>query len=199
MASTPANKPPAGAGEITQSLRAAWESRPLGELIRHIVERHHAWLRAELPETGRLLRQEIETAGRERSQGLIEAEKLFQRFQREIEDHLKKEEVVLFPLIARMEAVSARDGPRQPPSFGSIRNPVQFMVQDHELADQWLSKIKELIGRSETTAEPSGARQVILERLAAVEADLAAHVRLEDEILFPRAIRLDEEGRSSGE
>lgn len=171
-----------------------WEIRPLGELIRHIIERHHVWLRAELPETGRLIRRAIEGGGRERSSALTEMEQLFRRFHREIEDHLKKEEVLLFPLIERLEQASAMGTPAERHMFGSIQNPVQFMMQDHELAHRLLSKMKEMVLQLDEGEPLSAARQAILERLNAVEADLVVHSRLEDEILFPRAIRLESDG-----
>lgn len=176
------------------SPQSEWDIRPLGELIRHIVERHHAWLRTELPEIGQSIRRAIETGTGERSGTLTEMERLFRRFHREIEDHLKKEEAVLFPLIERLEQASAAGLAAERHSFGPIRNPVRFMMQDHELADHLLAKMKELAGEKPAGDGSAGARQAILERLSAVEADLATHVHLEDAVLFPRAIRLEEAG-----
>jgi regulator of cell morphogenesis and NO signaling len=190
MASSPANTPPPASRRSGESSESEWEIRPLGELIRHIIERHHGWLRAELPEIGRSIRRAIEAGTGERSATLAEMEGLFRRFQREIEDHLKKEEAVLFPLIERLERASAAGLVMEQHSFGSIRNPIQFMTQDHELADHLLAKMKELAGQ-----EAGSAGEAILERLRAVEADLATHVHLEDEVLFPRTIRLEEAGR----
>ncbi|MDE3135911.1 MAG: hemerythrin domain-containing protein [Acidobacteriota bacterium] len=176
----------------------AYESWPLSELICHIVARHHTWLRAELPEIARLIHQTIASEGRALSGRFIEIEKLFRQFQRETENHLKKEEAVLFPLIERLEARAASGLPPERQSFGSLSNPVQFMMEDHELADRLLEKMKELAGESGASEEATAARRVLLERLKAVEEDLAIHVRLEDEVLFPRAIRLEENGESPG-
>ena len=86
---------------MDESSDSGCETWPLGNLIRRIVECHHTWLRTQLPEIGRLIRREIERAGREHCPHLLEVEKLFRQFHREMEDHLKKEETVLFPLIER--------------------------------------------------------------------------------------------------
>ena len=180
-------------GESPQSGCETW---PLSELIRHIVERHHIWLRAELPKIAQLIHQTIASEGHTRSGRFVEIEKLFRQFQRETENHLKKEETVLFPLIERLEARAASGLPPERQSFGPMRNPVQFMMEDHELADRLLAKMKELTAEDGATQEATAARQAVLERLSAVEEDLATHVRLEDEILFPRAIHLEEEGKS---
>ena len=173
------------------------ETWPLSELIRHIVERHHTWLRAELPTIGQLIHQTIASEGRTQSGRFIEIEKLFRQFQRETENHLKKEEAVLFPLIERLEARAVSGLPPERQSFGPLSNPVQFMMEDHELADRLLEKMKQLAAEDGATQKATAARRAVLERLKSVEEDLAIHVRLEDQILFPRAIRLEEDGKPS--
>jgi regulator of cell morphogenesis and NO signaling len=172
------------------------ETWPLAKLIRHIVERHHTWLRVQFPEIAQLIRQTIAREGHARSGRFLEIEKLFRQFQREMENHLKKEETVLFPLIEKLEARAASGLPPERQSFGPLRNPVQFMTEDHELADRLLAKMKELARESAATQEATAVRQAVLQRIEAVAEDLATHVHLEDEILFPRAIRLEEGAES---
>ncbi len=144
--------------------------RTAGELIEHIVAAHHEHLRAELP---RLERALAERAG-QRELALL------RRVRSEIEQHLLREEQTLFPLIVRLERM--RGGGQRPERhpFGSLRNPIAFMLQDHRIDEQLLSELRPLI-------EPACA-----ERLSAIEADLRVHVALEDEILFPWAVRLEE-------
>lgn len=174
-----------------------YETWSLSDLIRHIVARHHAWLRTQLPEIGKLIQQTIAIEGRTQSGHFVEIEKLFRQFQRETENHLKKEETVLFPLVERLEARTASGLPAERQSFGSLRNPVQFMMEDHELADRLLEKMVELAGQEGATREVNAARRAVRERLQSVGEDLAMHVRLEDQILFPRALRLEENGAST--
>lgn len=168
------------------------DTRPLRELIQYIVKRHHTWLRTELTQIDQLIRQSIATEGRVRSKKLVEIEGIFQKFHRETENHLKKEEVVLFPIIQELESRAESGSPPERHSFGPLRNPVQFMTEDHELADQLLARLKELTGEGGATAQGAAACKVLLDRLKAVEVDLAIHVHLEDDILFPRAICLEE-------
>lgn len=168
------------------------ETWPLSELIQYIVNRHHTWLRTELTQIERLIRQAIATEGRARSKNLVEIEGTFQKFQRETENHLKKEEAVLFPIIQELESRAESGSPPERHSFGPLRNPVQFMTEDHELADQLLAKLKELASEGEATVGGVAFCKAVLERLKAVEVDLVIHVHLEDDILFPRAICLEE-------
>ena len=194
MASSRANVSSLASRRNGEPSSSEWEAWPLSELIRHIVERHHAWLRAELPAIGQSIRQTIRSEGHTRSRRFIEIEKLFRKFQRETENHLKKEETVLFPLIEKLESRVASGLAPERHSFGPLRNPVQFMTEDHELADRLLAKMKELAAEDVPMPELSAAWDALLERLKTVEEDLAVHVNLEDQILFPRAIRLEEGG-----
>lgn len=191
MASSHTNLPHSSQQEGLEPTLSEWETRPLAELIHYIVERHHGWLRTELPETQRLIRDGIERRGRERSGNLVEAEKLFLRFRREIEAHLHKEEALLFPLIERIEQAHAAGRPLPRQSFGSLQNPVQFMTQDHELAEQLLGKLKECCADPQVGAEQVEAGKTLREHLDMIQVDLQAHSHLEDAILFPRAIRLE--------
>ena len=192
LATSPSKSPRSAGARNVDPPQPAWERGTLRDLVRHIVDRHHGWLRAELPEIGGLIRRGIESGGRERSARLVEMETLFRRFHREIESHLKKEEAVLFPLIERLEESAAEGRPASRQSFGPLSNPVEFMKQDHELADRLLEKLKALCAEAEQGGEAGAIPQALCERFEAVEADLAVHVHLEDDILFPRAIRLEE-------
>ena len=189
-ASNPANGRRSAARRNDETAHGC-ETWPLGNLIRRIVE-------CQLPEIGQLIRKTIASEGHTRSGRFAEIEKLFRQFQRETENHLKKEEAVLFPLIEILEARAAASLPPERQPFGPLNNPVQFMMEDHELADRLVGQMKDLAAESGATPESTAARQTVLERLRAVEEDLAIHVRLEDEILFPRAIQLERDGTSSG-
>lgn len=192
MTSSSAKRPHRSVRQPCDSTRLACETRPLSTLIQHIVKHHHAWLRAQLPEIAQLIRQTIVRQGHTRSGQFIEMERLFRQFQRENENHLQKEEMILFPLIEKLEARVASGLSAERHSFGPLRNPVRFMMEDHELANRLLEKMKDLAGERSAVHEIAAGQQAVLERLQAVEEDLKTHVHLEDEILFPRAIRLEE-------
>lgn len=66
------------------------------------------------------------------------------------------------------------------------------MTEDHDLADRLLAKMKGLVGNNATTQEAAAAKRAVLEKLEAVVANLATHVRLENQILFPQAIHQEE-------
>jgi regulator of cell morphogenesis and NO signaling len=169
-----------------------WREQPLSELIQYIISTHHETVRAQLPgferavlgaiRRGRLAH--MQTAGLRKS-----AERLVQQFRVETENHLRKEEVVLFPLILDLEVrAAAGEAPARHP-FGSVTTLIQIMEAEHELTHHQLERLTGLIESGSAEEGPiwADARQ----RLAEIVADMTVHTRIEDDMLFPRTIRLE--------
>jgi regulator of cell morphogenesis and NO signaling len=164
----------------------------LADLVQHIISTHHETVRAQLPRfeaavlgairQGRL--GHTRTAGPRKS-----AERLVQQFRIETENHLRKEEVVLFPLILDLEVRAAAGEPPARHPFGSLATLIQIMEAEHELTHHQLERLTALIesGCAEEAPIWAGARR----RLAEVVADMTVHTRIEDDMLFPRTIRLE--------
>ena len=162
---------------------------PLAELARHIVEQHHALVRAQLP----ALREAVVHALRVDSAlhtGLRRStERLLQQFCVETENHLRKEEAVLFPLIAQLEAAVAAGGPPPRYAFGSLQHLIGIMAEEHRLTDHQLHRLCDAVEhgcrqQADIWAEP---RRLLTE----VVADMRVHTRIEDDILFARTICLE--------
>lgn len=175
----------------TELFAPEWRNSTLRDLIRHIVLKHHAYLREELPAIDLLLSVSATTGNDARSGEPATLTKIFRQFRRGIEEHLKKEEVILFPMIEKLEA--ARDAGQAPPrfSFGSIAHPISVMEEEHERARQELAQIRTLTAGFTMIPPAYGGHSSALLKLQDVDNDLQVHSRLEDEILFPRAIGLE--------
>ncbi len=77
-----------------------WRNRTLADLIRYIVAKHHTYLREELPAIESLLAGPSKNPGASQPDGLT---RIFRQFRREMQEHMKKEEAILFPMIERLE------------------------------------------------------------------------------------------------
>lgn len=167
-----------------------WQNRTLANLIQYIVARHHTYLREELPAIETLLSPSAQNRSDQPANSLAAIIKTFRQFRRGMEEHMKKEEAILFPMIDKLESarVVGREPPRLP--FGSIEHPIAVMEQEHEQARKELAEIRTLT--TGYTKAPTELEQTsVLERLKTLEADMEIHSRLEDEVLFPRAIGLE--------
>ena len=163
-----------------------WNAAGLDALMRHIVVRHHEYLRHELPLMEQLIARLRAARSRTDAATVVPLEKVFRFFKRELENHLRKEEEVLFPMIAQLEAASVA-GVRLPRySFGPIANPIGIMEEEHDAERRELAKMLGLTGNCSASAEASTMYRSIFERLTTLDADMRRHVHLENHILFPR-------------
>jgi len=109
---------------------------------------------------------------------------------RDLEQHMIKEEQVLFPYICEL---AARDESceRRPSPFGTVENPILMMEREHRAAAEDLRTIRELTDNYTPPADGCTTYAVCLAELARFEADLHRHVHLENNVLFPAALALE--------
>jgi regulator of cell morphogenesis and NO signaling len=167
-----------------------WAGVSLNAIIRHIVERHHAYIRTEGPRINGLLEKVIARHGNTHPE-VAQIRDLFLAATQELSIHMLKEEQVLFPYVVRMEEAVNAGQPLPPAFFGSVSMPIAHMVADHDDAGALFSKMNQLSG---AYAPPEGACatfRALYQALAEFERDLHEHVHLENNVLFPRALAFE--------
>jgi regulator of cell morphogenesis and NO signaling len=162
-----------------------WTSAPLSALIRHILDTHHAYLRGALPKLSQLVQNASP------GEALQAIAQVYRELRSELESHMWKEEMVLFPLIEGMEASETSGQPAPPSHCGSVRNPIRVMESEHVNAKHALAELRRLTGGFSAPAGASADSRNLLAGLAELETDLHSHIHLEDDILFPRAGELE--------
>jgi regulator of cell morphogenesis and NO signaling len=169
-----------------------WSSAPLSELIEHIVRTHHDYLRRELP----AIQARLETVYRVYNQRygptLIGLPEVFFDLRGELEMHIRKEEMILFPAIVAYEAAGRSGLPLPPTPFGTVANPIAMMEAEHESAGQALQSIREITRNYEVPDYACVTYRALMSGLDELERDLHLHIHLENNILFPRAAALEE-------
>lgn len=170
-----------------------WSTSSLHGLIEHIVMRHHAYLRGELPRMERAIARAAEIDGRAAASTVVPLTRTFRFFRRELELHLRKEEEVLFPLVRQIE--TAVNSGAKPPrfSFGSIANPIGILEDDHEGERCQIDQMLDLTGNCSGPPQTAHICRPLFDRLQSLDRDMRLHVHLEDEILFPRVRLLEGE------
>ena len=168
---------------------ASW---PLDRLIAHILETHHVYMRESIPVISRYLEKLVSVHGA-RHPELNRIENAFGQMGRDLGPHLMKEEHVLFPYIAELLAwAEAREGgPRSSP-FGSVGNPIRMMEREHEEVGTEMRLIRELTSDFTPPDDGCATYRVCFSELLRFEQDLHRHVHLENNVLFPRALALEE-------
>jgi regulator of cell morphogenesis and NO signaling len=102
-----------------------------------------------------------------------------------------KEEQVLFPYLLELEAAEREHRRPWPSFFGSVENPIRIMEREHDQAGDELRTIRELTDGYRTPDDGCTTYGVALAELERFERDLHAHVHLENNVLFPRAVAIE--------
>jgi len=152
-----------------------WSHEPLPELIDHILTAYHEPLRHELPRLEEMARKVVRVHG-EKDPRLPAVLEVVVRLKAELEDHMVKEERILFPMI-----VAGRgDG---------AGGPVSVMEQEHTQAAAALIELRRLTDDFTVPAQACNTWRALWVGLESLETDLKDHIHLENNILFPRALR----------
>jgi regulator of cell morphogenesis and NO signaling len=166
---------------------AVWTDLP--GLIRHIVSRHHRYVREHQPVLQALLDKLVKRHGAGHPE-LFEVRAVFDSLSEEMLQHMSKEENILFPFIETLAATSAGQ-PRPVSPFGTILNPIRAMEQEHLEAGDLLARLRTLTGGYQPPEDACMSYRLCFEGLAQFESDLHQHVYLENYVLFPRAIAME--------
>jgi regulator of cell morphogenesis and NO signaling len=167
---------------------ASW---PADELTRYIERRHHAYVREQAPLITVRLAKLVSVHG-ERHPELRAVAEHFDEVVAELQMHMMKEEQILFPYIRALSA-SVERGEAPPANvFGTVRNPIRMMELEHQSAGGELAVIRELTHSYTVPADGCTTYRVAFEQLSAFDRDLRLHIHLENNLLFPRAVALEE-------
>jgi len=172
----------AGSGS---SCEQRWLEKSLTELTRHIEAEHHGYLRRELPRVQALADKVARVHGEGRPD-LVTLSRVVQEFSWELDSHMQKEEQILFPMIRQLEGGGA--GPAM--GCGSVAGPIRQMELEHDGAGEALAEMRRLTGDFQPPMEACGTWRALYHALAELEADMHRHVHEENNILFPRALKL---------
>ena len=165
-----------------------WEA---GFLADYIVNTHHRYIRKNLPDI-RTYAHKVARVHGGRHPELITVYELVEQLSAEISAHLEKEERVLFPYIKRL-AASVQSGGAEESGF-SATSPIRVMVEEHEQAAQQLASIRNLTGGYALPGDACASYTLLFRMLDDFEQDFILHAHLENNILFPKTLGLEEEG-----
>jgi regulator of cell morphogenesis and NO signaling len=169
---------------------ANWASARLSDLTRHIVEKHHTYVRGAIPRVSALLAK-VKAKHGENHPELAGIEEQFFDLEQEMYAHMQKEEQILFPYIEKLEHATEEKELFEPPFFQTVRNPVHMMMQEHDSAGEALKAMRKLSFGYQVPAEACESYREVYRSLEEFEGDMHTHVHLENNILFPRAVELE--------
>jgi regulator of cell morphogenesis and NO signaling len=141
-------------------------------LTDYIEDTHHSYLREALPNIADLLSTILRVHGMNHKE-LFEVYKIFGTLKTDLEQHLLKEEAMLFPT---MEDGSGKEV--------QIKELATEIIQEHESAGALLERLRAITKDYQVPADACGTFAKAYAMLEEMEKDLHQHIHLENNILL---------------
>ncbi|MNF56210.1 Iron-sulfur cluster repair protein ScdA [compost metagenome] len=167
-----------------------FKSWPLDLLADYIEKTHHRYVEEKTNVILPFLAKLCKVHGASHPE-LFEINQLFIGCAGELAQHMKKEELILFPFIKKMVKASLTDELIEQPHFGTVENPIAMMMHEHDAEGERFRKIALLTNDYTPPADACNTYRVTFAMLAEFEEDLHKHIHLENNILFPAAAVLE--------
>lgn len=165
---------------------------PSDLLADYIERKHHRYIRQTTPSLLQFLDKLCDVHGVNHPE-LYEIKMEFEESALQLAAHMEKEEQVLFPFIRKMIASEVNKSVTAPTDVDEIENPIEIMMNEHEAEGDRFRKIAELSNNYSTPADGCTTYRVAYSLLKEFESDLHFHIHLENNILFPAALKIGKE------
>jgi regulator of cell morphogenesis and NO signaling len=169
-----------------------YNSWKLDFLIDHILNIHHTYVEESIPLILQYSNRVAEVHGHHYTE-VIEIKKLFNEVANELTSHMKKEELVLFPYIKTLLYNKSVGKPLILPPFATVNNPIAMMESEHESVGDIFKEIARLSNNYTPPEDACNTFRALYAKLDEFEQDLHQHIHLENNILHPKAKRLEQE------
>ena len=176
--------------------RSNYSKMALSELITYILEKHHVYTKSEMEQLTPLMAKVASRHGDHFSY-LLELKELFEELCYDLDPHMGKEEMVLFPYIEKLEYNHTNHLNSELSPFGTVQHPVSMMTVEHEAVGEILEKMRKITNDYALPPEACPSFTALYHRLGEFERDIHQHIHLENNVLFPRAVAMESEAFSS--
>ena len=157
-----------------------WREKSSEELINHIVEIHHAETFRLLKEIDPLMVKVFKVHFSHNPELLMKVHSLFGKLKCELEEHLLKEENILFPLMIKYDQAKDKEEKKE------IEGDIRIIVNEHEAAGDILKELAEVTDDYKVPEWGCISFKLLYDYLHDLEKDLFIHIHKENNILFPR-------------
>lgn len=178
--------------ESKESSAMDYNKWPIDLLADYIEKTHHRYVTEKIPELLFFLEKLCKVHG-VRHPELFGIYKEFLASAEELSSHMKKEENILFPFIRQLVLSDNQNVAFDEPHFMTVKNPIAMMMNEHEIEGGRFMEISEMSNGYTPPADGCTTYRVAFEMLKDYEQDLHTHIHLENNILFPKAVQLEQE------
>jgi regulator of cell morphogenesis and NO signaling len=166
-------------------------------LVDYIINNHHHFVRTKLPEIRAYATKVAKVHGKSYPV-LNDMLGAFMVLKDEILSHLDGEEKVLFPYIKKMADTGSDQTDNEIAiNANTAAQAITMMEQEHDEAGKLMSQLEEMSNGFNPPEDACTTFRVYFQNLKAFRDDLHKHVHLENNILFPKALEMEQNFRNN--
>ena len=160
-----------------------WTAVPLAQLIDHIVNTHHAYLRQVFGPVTELTTKILRVHGKHHGDVLSKVHRLFSTLRIDMEEHMIKEEETVFPQVIEYEKHPSKD------KLDAVICAVEELDREHDSAGDIVKQMRKVTDNYKLPEDACGTFTRTFEQLQEIESDIFRHIHLENNVLFARLIQ----------
>lgn len=163
-------------------------------ILDYLIKTHEYYLNFEVPEIENLINELIKTC-KIKKDNLLLLKSFFREYEKELEAHIKREDEMVYPYIRHLEKFVYEDDPANDLKEKINKYSIEEFANEHDNVEEKLFDLKNIIIKYLPPPKDSNLCNLILSRLFELEKDLNDHARIEDKILIPKVIQLEDKAR----
>jgi len=166
---------------------------PIDFLIDYIEYVHHHYLRTNLSSVQEIL-DKIVISQHNKFPYMRELRDFFVGLVKDIIPHLDQEEKIIFPYIKQIAHAHQSKESYASLLVRTLRKPVENLMHDEdEKLAQYLHRFRKLTNHYSIPLNSGIAYRTCMAKLRELDNDLTQHIHLENNILFPKAIAMEQD------
>jgi regulator of cell morphogenesis and NO signaling len=167
-----------------------FQNASVPDLITHILDTHHVFTKSEMGRLQSLTDKVIGAHGANHPE-LLHVRELWQKLCADLTPHMFKEEQILFPYMIALAQAADHEWAAPFAPFGTVNNPIRMMMREHDTAGEILRELRTLTSDYKAPADACISYQTLYQALENFERDLHQHIHLENNILFPNSLAME--------
>lgn len=164
--------------EKTETNLEVWTNSDSNTIIEHVINQYHRVTEEELTLLSPYVTKVSRVHG-DRHPELLKVYELFYEFKKEMNEHMAKEEAVVFPIIKQLADNTIEN---REEAIAMIME----LEKEHDHAGSILREIRSVTEDFSLPLDACGTYRLVYKRLEDLEGLTFMHVHLENNILFPR-------------
>jgi len=179
--------------QIPSNAAIDFDSWDIDFLTDYILNIHHRYLKKALPEAKEQISKFLDGHLKNYPELAI-LEVIINRFMKEIPPHMKQEEEVFFPYIKQIHHAHKHHESYARLLIRTLRKPLEeVMLKEHEVTGSSLHQLRAATNNYTPPGNACITHKVTFAKLKELDKDLVQHIHLESNILFPKAIKMEQE------